>query len=433
MGGPRDLLKSRLIKNTFVYTVTDGVSKAFSFLLLPLVSFYLPPEQLGIVTNFQVLQNILLLLAGQALVNSLPYFFYGKSREAVSVFISNLLLVTVTACVIFAGLILLLHGVLEETLRLTLGYQLLVMITVASQLTANTHLLILRLENMPGRFALLQAVQIAVNLISVVLFVIVLKWEARGKIYSMVVTAAVVGIVHVILLVRKGYIIMMFDKTVIKDILKFGVPLLPHSLSFWLRGGIDKILITKYCGLSANGLFSMALSVGAIYTTFSTAFNNAYGPYLLERISRFSMETIQAEKRRIVKQAYVIGAGYVMLGVLAVTAARLCVRFILDRRYGGSFQFIPWLFFGYVFNGFYSLFVHYIYNAKKTAALGVITFTCGMVQILLSYILIRIYGAVGAAYSSCFGSLAICVAVMLYSSRVYPMPWFEFKRTGAAL
>ena len=32
----------------------------------------------------------------------------------------------------------------------------------------------------------------------------------------------------------------------LKKLLKFGIPLLPHSLSFWFKSGFDKILLTIY-------------------------------------------------------------------------------------------------------------------------------------------------------------------------------------------
>ena len=44
-------LKNSLLKETFMYTATDAVSKALSFILLPFVSFYLVPDELGIATK----------------------------------------------------------------------------------------------------------------------------------------------------------------------------------------------------------------------------------------------------------------------------------------------------------------------------------------------------------------------------------------------
>lgn len=66
--------KNAVFKNSAIYMGTDAFSRAIAFLLLPIISKYLVPEQLGIAANFDVLQSILALLAGQAVVNSIPYF-----------------------------------------------------------------------------------------------------------------------------------------------------------------------------------------------------------------------------------------------------------------------------------------------------------------------------------------------------------------------
>lgn len=87
--------RKTLLGNALIYILSDGITKALSFLILPFVSFYLIPEQLGIAANFDVLQSILMLLAGQAIVNALPYFYYDRSREEIGLLVSNLLFIII--------------------------------------------------------------------------------------------------------------------------------------------------------------------------------------------------------------------------------------------------------------------------------------------------------------------------------------------------
>lgn len=44
-------------------------------------------------------------------------------------------------------------------------------------------------------------------------------------------------------------------------------------------------MLTEMCGLSENGLYSVAMTWGAIVTMFLTSFNNAYAPYLYKKLS----------------------------------------------------------------------------------------------------------------------------------------------------
>ena len=55
----RQLTQSSLLKNSFIYVVTDGINNAIPFVLLPLISRYLTPADYGIVSNYNVLIQIL--------------------------------------------------------------------------------------------------------------------------------------------------------------------------------------------------------------------------------------------------------------------------------------------------------------------------------------------------------------------------------------
>ena len=84
-------LQHPIFKRTAIYTITDGITKSISFIVLPIVSYFIIPSELGIAANFDVLQNIVILLAGQVVVNSLPYFYYERTKEEVAILVSNLL------------------------------------------------------------------------------------------------------------------------------------------------------------------------------------------------------------------------------------------------------------------------------------------------------------------------------------------------------
>ena len=123
---------------------------------------------------------------------------------------------------------------------------------------------------------------------------------------------------HLYRLIKAGYIEVKIKYGYIKDLLKFGLPLLPHSLSFWLKGGADKIIITNFCGLYQNGLYSMALTMNSIYNLVSNALMNAYVPNLQKRLSSVKEENLENEKRSVIKQNYLIVAVFSAIAVLAV-------------------------------------------------------------------------------------------------------------------
>lgn len=292
--------RKTLLGNALIYILSDGITKALSFLILPFVSFYLIPEQLGIAANFDVLQSILMLLAGQAIVNALPYFYYDRSREEIGLLVSNLLFIIIVVNLCFLIIILLIYGLIDEYLHIGLFLQLLTLISVIANLLLSINLILYRLEEKPFVFLKLQLLQSLIYVFLLILLVVCLRKEALGKIYSAVFSCSIVCLLHIYLLYKRGYLIWKIDRNSIGELLRFGIPLLPHSLSFWIKSGMDKILLTTFCGLSVNGLYSMAMSFGAIYSIFKVAFDNAYIPYLQKRISKMTFDNQKAEKKQLV-------------------------------------------------------------------------------------------------------------------------------------
>ena len=367
--------RKTLLGNALIYILSDGITKALSFLILPFVSFYLIPEQLGIAANFDVLQSILMLLAGQAIVNALPYFYYDRSREEIGLLVSNLLFIIIAVNLCFLIIILLIYGLIDEYLHIGLFLQLLTLISVIANLLLSINLILYRLEEKPFVFLKLQLLQSLIYVFLLILLVVCLKKEALGKIYSAVFSCSIVCLLHIYLLYKRGYLIWKIDRNSIGELLRFGIPLLPHSLSFWIKSGMDKILLTTFCGLSVNGLYSMAMSFGAIYSIFKVAFDNAYIPYLQKRISKMTFDNQKAEKKQLVRISYIISSVFFLLFFVVMFICWILIQYVLSDLYRDSFQFIPWILFSLTIYSFYSLVVQYPYTAKKTLGLGIITFS----------------------------------------------------------
>lgn len=418
--------RKTLLGNALIYILSDGITKALSFLILPFVSFYLIPEQLGIAANFDVLQSILMLLAGQAIVNALPYFYYDRSREEIGLLVSNLLFIIIAVNLCFLIIILLIYGLIDEYLHIGLFLQLLTLISVIANLLLSINLILYRLEEKPFVFFKLQLLQSLIYVFLLILLVVCLKKEALGKIYSAVFSCSIVCLLHIYLLYKRGYLIWKIDRNSIGELLRFGIPLLPHSLSFWIKSGMDKILLTTFCGLSVNGLYSMAMSFGAIYSIFKVAFDNAYIPYLQKRISKMTFDNQKAEKKQLVRISYIISSVFFLLFFVVMFICWILIQYVLSDLYRDSFQFIPWILFSLTIYSFYSLVVQYPYTAKKTLGLGIITFSGSIIQLLLTFVLVRMLGADGIKYSLVIGALVTMFSVWWYSNRVYPLPWFSF-------
>lgn len=418
-------LKNKLWSNTLFYAIVDAFNKGCSFLLLPIVSHYILPEQMGIVSNFMVILNIIMLLSGQALINALPYYYYEQNEKGRSLFISNLVYLILLCNIVLLFISIALGGIIFKYLKLSILYQIIACIVSISTLIGNINLIILRLENNIIQFAKLQIAQTMINVLSVIIMVIIYHLEAQGKIFSILLSTFSIALAHIYYLYKKKYLIACIDKSSIKTLLKFGLPLLPHSLSFWIKSGMDKIILTTYCGLTANGHYSMAVNIGAIYSIANTAFSNSYIPYLQKRLNMLTPDTEEKEKKLIVQQIYKISLGFVILTAIAIFISWFIIKYLLDTSYLPTFDYIPYVMISLLFTALYGMVVQFVYTAKKTIGLGIITLSCSIIQILLAYILVPSIGSIGICYSLIIGSLLTWLIIWRYSQTIYKMPWFN--------
>lgn len=416
-------LHKSLVKETFVYTLTDAIGKAMSFILLPIVSYYLSPSELGIATNFTVLTTLIILLAGLAIVNSIPYFFYEQDKSENICLISNLMILCIGSSLIIGAIAVCFYQQIFDYLQIDIHIQLLGVVFVVASLISNINLSLLRMENNSKHFAILQILQIVLHTLFVVLFVIVLKGGGIGKIYAEVMVFCVVGAIHLTMLLKKGYVNFHLQMTWIRKLLHFGLPLLPHSVSFWLKSGMDKVFITTYCGLQFNGLYSMAISVSSVYTMLMQSFFNAYTPYLQKRLAKLDGSLFFVEKINIVKQIYLIYALFGAVGCIAISVSWIIFHYFIDLKYLPAMSYIPLIILANFIYTFYNFTIEFIYKVKKTFVMGIITFTCSLIQMFLSYMLIKSYGVMGAVYSLLIGNTLITLSISIYSNMVYRMPW----------
>lgn len=416
----------KLVRDTLIYTVTDGIGKAISFILLPILSYYLSPEGLGLATNFVVFTTIVNLLAGQAILNALSYFYYEQTKYQNSILVSNLIWMTIAACTVLFFIMLLFNKQIYQYFQLNLTFQTMAFFYAISFVFTNINLQLFRLEEKPKSFAIFQIIQIILHCVLVILFVIVLKQDGEGKIYAEFLTIVLMGLINLYAIIKRGFLIAKYDKSSIKALLKFGLPLMPHSISFWFKSGADKVFITNFAGLAANGIYSMAMSISSFYTLVSNAFFNAYVPTLQKKLTNMNSENEREEKIKIVKTIYLMIGLFFLVSFLSVLGGWILLKFMVAEKYESAFDFIPGIILSLYIYVVYTFAVQFVYKMKKTFILGIITFTGSLVQMVLSYYFVKYSGPMGAVSSSIVGSLLVSLGIFYYSNKIYPMPWLYF-------
>jgi len=421
----RRIFNAPLVRHSFVYVVCDGITKAIPFLLLPFITYYLTPDDYGIVTNFNVYVQILSVFIYLCTAGALPVMFHKLDKSEVKSYVSNMVFLNSAATLMCLAINMTVFNWVEEGLNISLKFQLYAVVLVWFTGITNINMILWRCEEKPAAFGAYQISQSALNAATTVIFVIILLLGWQGRIYSMMCAAVVFGIISLFILRHRGYLEMRLNKKFIIQTAFFALPIIPHALSFWFRGGVDKILLSNMCSLSANGLYSVALTWGAVVTMFLTAFNNAYAPFLYKKLATFDKDKVgtYAQQNQLVRLIRICLWATAVFVTVSYFVSAILIRLIYPAGYLGSLDFLPWVMLGQVFQGGYLMFVCFSHYTFKTKPLGIITFSWSIIACGLAWAGIRIIGPVGVSIASSFVSFAIFVSVAILAMKVYPLPW----------
>lgn len=417
------ILNHPLLKSSLIYTISDGINKSIPFFILPILSHFLLPADYGIVANFGVLTGIISLLITCSIDGAIAVNYYQMEQSKIRVFIFNAFLVSFFLFLIVLIAVLLFHEYIYQYLSIPFDYQILCVVLGFFSLFTSINLVLWRLENKPLAFGAYDISHTMLNVGLSLVFIVILHQTWQGRVNGIIISAIIYGLFSFFFLLKRGFLTFEFNREFFKAIFVFGIPLIPHSLSFWLRSGVDRMIITNFWGAEAVGLYATGFQFGTLVAFLVGAFNNAFSPYLYKSLSNPDEVELKKTKLKMVKMTFGIMLGLLFFGLIFIALSKFIIITAFSDSYVDAVIYINWAILGQIFQGFYILFVNYIFFAQKTKMLALFTFSCAVFQVIMSYFLVKYMGPIGAAYSSVFTSFLTFLIIMFYSKRVYSMPW----------
>lgn len=420
-----NLIKHPLFKDTFIYTLSDCINKVIPFLILPILTRFMTPEDYGIVANFTVFLGILSIFIGLSTYGAVGVNFFKLEKKMLRTYISNVLMILIITTLITLLVLWFFSGFLLKVFIIPKIWVLSVPFLALCQFLILINLVLWQSEERPKPFCLFQISQTLAYAILTIAFVMLMGMRWQGQLISLLLSTGVFALFSLVFIMKRGYLRFKFSPEYVKDALFFGIPLMPHQLASWIRMGVDRILITSMIGISATGLYSVGYQFGMIIGIIGAAFNRAWTPFLFNKLKSIN----QYQKERLVKFCYFCFAAILIFTVALIFIAPWFMRIFLGARFNGASSFVTWIALGYAFDTMYFLVANQIFYVKATHLLALATFVSSIIHVLLSYSLIRLNGAIGSAQATAVSFFISFLMVWFISNRVYPLPWFSFKRS----
>ena len=201
---------------------------------------------------------------------------------------------------------------------------------------------------------------------------------------------------------------------------RFNLPLIPHYLSNIVLSSSDRVMIQKMTNDTDVGLYSVAYSVANLCLIVFTAMNNAYSPYAMNAIREKNYDGLNK------KTNYVVSIS-VLFASLMMLFSPEGLWILGGEKYLPALPIMPVLVVGIFISSFYFIFSNVEFVYEKNKYIFPITLVGGLLNIVLNYLLIPVFGYTAAAYTTVIGYVVIAVlhyfvSFVTVGGNIYNMP-----------
>ena len=397
---------TKLAKNTAIFTIGNFATKILSFLIVPLYTYILSTDDYGRIDLFFTAGSLVVSFFTLQIHQAMMRFLLGKeTRDEIA--LSNCMAVFVVESVLSLLFLPIYIYVFKST---ELGVLFFVNLLFSSfNIIFSDYLLVIEKNVL---YALKGVVATAVMLSSNVIALVLLKLGMKGYIYANILSQFI-GCVF--LLVTNKYQskirIKNIDYHILKQMLKYCIPLIPNSLMWWIMSSGDKFIINYYLGDSANGLYSLALKVPTIISMFYSYFVQAWAISAIE-------ENKSEERKQFYEKIYKVTNGMLFSMVSIITLfIKLLYTTVMEADYKPSWVYVPILALATAFSSQTSFFGVFYTLSKKTKSIFVTTLMGTVINLIANFILVRIIGLQGIALGTALGYAVVLIIRMLGTRR----------------
>ncbi|MFW2608277.1 lipopolysaccharide biosynthesis protein [Aliarcobacter butzleri] len=409
-----------LIKTIFSYSAANIINAAVPFFLLPILTAYLSPEEFGVLSLVQLLFTLSLPFVLMN-IHGLFMIEYSKlSFDEFKSFISSMILIPFFAFIIIQFLFFIFSNNLSILFNIPEKWVILSPIVVLVQSIPNMIPVLFQAKKQPINYGIFKITLTVVNLGLSLFFIVTLSQGLDGRLYGIFYSYILFTVVGLFILFKLDLLSLSVSFTHIKNALKFGIPLVPHTLAGIFLSMSDRIFLSNMLGNESVGIYSVAFQLSSAILIIMTSINQAWVPHLYEKLN--SNPTVE-EKRKIVIQSYKIMGIMAIIAVVFIVTISVIYQIFIDERYYDGINISRLLAVGFMFQGFYFMVTNYIFYMKKSSLLSMITINAAILNIILNYYLISIFGIYGATYTMIICWLFFFVITWIVSNKIYYMPW----------
>ncbi|MBO4923212.1 MAG: flippase [Bacteroidales bacterium] len=377
------------------FTVCNFFLAGLGFITGPLFTRLLPPEEYGILTLYVTYEQIILILATWEIqVGAYQRGLFKYEGKWPQYSQSTLLLVNLLTIGAFL-LVLLFHRPVIAFTRmspLTLALLFVYLLFQPAYTCWNTRKRTLYDYKAVVGITVLYSL---LNIIIPLLAVLFIRGTAAVKFNATLATSiAILAFFYFSTMLRRDARPAWEEvRPQWRYMIAYEAPLVLHSLSYLVLGQADRVMIGKMVGDREAAFYGVAYTLASAVTILQSSLNQALTPWRFHKLKE--------ENYGIIGSTTVLILLFIAGAILAVVLiAPELMKLLFTDDYYEAVLCIPPVTVSVFFMFLYSTFVSVESYYEKTKYIMYVSVFCGLVNILLNYLLIPVFGYIVCGYTT---------------------------------
>lgn len=375
-----------LIKNTIIIALGKLSTQFISFLLLPLYTAYLSVAEFGVVDLVTVIAALVAPIILLSLEMGVFRFLIDErgDKTAQSRVVTNSLQMIVVSLLLAVALFV---GV---NYFFTVPYAWLALGVICVTVLSNYFLQVARGLGDTVKFSIASIVAGLSTVILNITFIVFLKMGASG----MLLAVAIGNILSIIYLVISLKLYSYIDKSLTshkqkKALLKYSLPLIPNSVSWWVINAADRLIITTILGIASNGIYAVAYKFPQIFSALYSFFGMSWAESASVHIKSKDRDVFFSKVANL--SLRIFGS----LGAIIIVGVSIFFGILINETYSEARIYIPLLIIGALFNSIVGVYSAIYIAQKRTKRVLYTSVAAAIISISLSAILTPFIGLYG--------------------------------------
>ena len=377
------------------FTMCNFLLKGISFITVPMFTRLLPSEEYGKLSVFTSYEQVILILATWEIQLGAYQKGIFKYKEDIGLLTSSTQALTNLLTVALYMLLVLFYGFVTDFTGM--NGQILTMLFIYL-LVHPAYSCWLTRKRTAYEYRPAVAVTLLYSLVNVFVplaAILILGRTADNKFGATLIGSSIICFVFYVQ--HADYRQLWIKRQKVREywlfMIAFEGPVVLHSLSYMVLNQADRIMIGKMVGNSEAAFYSIAYSLAVVISILQTSLNQSLLPWRYQMLEQKNYKKI-----RDVTHGLLFGFSVVIM--MYILVAPELVKLLFDDRYYEAIWCIPPVSSSIFFVFLYTIFVNIESYFEKTKYIMYVSVTCGVINIVLNYICIGIFGYIACGYTT---------------------------------